>query len=63
MKVFGKGKYNQREIKKVLRRNGYRVVSESKHIIFKNEDGDMISIPRNCKNSIIAYEFKHHNIS
>lgn len=62
MRAKGGGKYNMRMIKKIMKDNGYRLVSERKHMIFKNDDGDMVSLPKNCKDSILKYEFKHHNI-
>ena len=62
MRAKGSGRYNIRDITKILKSNGYSIVNQKKHIIFRNTDGDIISIPRNCKDSIVKYEFKHHNI-
>ena len=62
MNAKGSGLLNERQIRRVMKLNGYALVSAKKHMIFKNESGDTVSLPKNCKNSVLKYEFKHHNI-
>lgn len=62
MKKRGKGKYRLRNIDKILRKNGYNLISTKKHYIYKKQTGEMISIPKNCKDSVLKTEFKKHNI-
>ena len=58
----GSGKYSNRDINKILKKNGYRVTRNNGHYIYENDNGDTIAIPYNCKNSTLMREFKNHNI-
>lgn len=62
MNAKGKGKYNVRDIKRIMKNNGYTLINERKHMVFRDTTGDIVSLPKNCKDSVLRYEFKHHNI-
>lgn len=62
IKKRGNGTYNQRKIASILKKNGYYIKSVKNHIIYTNDNGDIISIPRRCKDSVLKREFKNHNI-
>ena len=44
----GKGAIPMRKIKKVLADNGYKYIRNNGHMIFENEQGNTIAIPRSC---------------
>lgn len=58
--------YNDREIKKILRRNGYKIVRSNgtSHEIWENEAGDSLSLNANNINRMVWQRLvKEHNIN
>lgn len=58
----GKGAIPRRKIERTLKENGYTYVRFNGHWIYKNAEGNTISIPRTCCSPLIQRLFKENNI-
>jgi len=63
MKGKGRGSMPIRKVNKILKANGWRLVREAPHCVYKKEGEELeIVIPKSCHNDIIKRSFKKHGI-
>ena len=58
----GKGSMSYREVDKILKNNGYKIIRCNGHKIYGNDGGNTISIPKTCCTYLVKRVFKENNI-
>ena len=58
----GAGKYTLKYVDSVLRDNGYVLVRNKRHYIYKDDKGHTLAIPHSVHNDIIKRLFKQNGI-
>lgn len=54
--------FKLREVQDILKANGYTCIRYNKHYIWKNTEGNIISIPHSANPMVIRRVFKENNI-
>lgn len=58
----GSGKYAFKYVDKTLKENGYELVRNRKHYIYKDKLGHTLAIPQSMHNDIIKRLFKQNGV-